>query len=47
MQTYAELISAETLSFRERYGYNQAAFIARQIAVGAQLAPGGRDPAGL
>ena len=47
MQTYAELMSAETVSFRERYGFDQAAFIARQIAVGAQLAPGGRDPSRL
>ena len=45
MQTYAELMSAETVSFQERYGFDQAAFIARQIAVSAQLAPGGRDPA--
>ena len=47
MQTYAELMSAETVSFQERYGFDQAAFIARQIEVGARLAPGGRDPAGL
>jgi len=47
MQTYAELMSAETVSFRERYGFDQAAFIARQIEVGVRLAPGGRDPAGL
>lgn len=47
MQTYAELMSAETVSFQERYGFDQAAFIARQIAVSAQLAPGGRDPATL
>lgn len=47
MQTYAELMSAETVSFQERYGFDQAAFIARQIAVGTQLAEGGRDPARL
>lgn len=47
MQTYAELMSAETVSFQERYGFDQAGFIARQIAVSAQLADGGRDPARL
>ena len=47
MQTYAELMSAETVSFQERYEFDQAAFIARQIAVSAQLAQGGRDPARL
>ena len=47
MQTYAELMSAETVSFQERYGIDQAAFIAHQIAVGTQLAAGGRDPASL
>lgn len=47
MQTYAELMSAETVSFQERYGFDQAAFIARQIDVSAQLAHGGRDAASL
>ena len=47
MQTYAELMSAETVSFQERYGFDQAAFIARQINVSAQLAQGGRDAASL
>ncbi|OBV38485.1 tetratricopeptide repeat protein [Janthinobacterium psychrotolerans] len=47
MQTYAELMSAETVSFQERYGFDQDAFIARQIALSAQLAEGGRDPARL
>lgn len=47
MQTYAELMFAETVSFQERYGFDAAAFIARQIAVGARLAHGGRDASGL
>ena len=47
MQTYAELMGAETVSFLERYGYDAATFLARQIAVSAQLAEGGRDPARL
>ena len=47
MQTYAELMSAETVSFQQRYDFDPAAFIARQIAVSAQLAEGGRDPARL
>ena len=47
MQTYAELMSAETVSFQERYGFHAAAFIARQIEAGAQLAPGGRDTSRL
>ncbi len=47
MQTYAELMSAETVSFQERYGFEPAAFIARQIAVSARLPHGSRDPAGL
>lgn len=45
MQTYAELMSAETVSFQERYAFAPAAFIARQIAVSAQLPNGSRDPA--
>jgi tetratricopeptide (TPR) repeat protein len=45
MQTYAELMSAETVSFQERYGFEPAAFIARQIAVSARLPHGSRDPA--
>ena len=45
MQTYAELMSAETISFQERYAFEPAAFIARQIAVSAQLPNGSRDPA--
>ena len=47
MQTYAELMSAETVSFQERYGFDATAFIARQIAVSAQLPQGSRDPATL
>jgi tetratricopeptide (TPR) repeat protein len=47
MQTYAELMSAETVSFQERYAFAPAAFIARQIAVSAQLPQGSRDPAAL
>lgn len=43
MQTYAELMSAETVSFQERYEFDQTAFIARQIAVSAQLPNGSRD----
>ena len=45
MQTYAELMSAETVSFQERYAFAPAAFLARQIAVSAQLPQGSRDPA--
>ncbi|MGK5071455.1 tetratricopeptide repeat protein [Janthinobacterium sp. ZB1P44] len=47
MQTYAELMSAETVSFQERYAFAPAAFIARQIAVSAMLPQGSRDPARL
>ena len=47
MQTYAELMSAETVSFQERYAFEPAAFIARQIAVSAKLPQGSRDPAAL
>ena len=47
MQTYAELMSAETISFQERYDFEPAAFIARQIAVSARLPHGSRDPAGI
>ncbi|MDN2709425.1 tetratricopeptide repeat protein [Janthinobacterium sp. SUN118] len=47
MQTYAELMSAETVSFRERHGFDTAAFIARQIAVSAKLPDGSRDTARL
>ncbi|PKB21025.1 tetratricopeptide repeat protein [Janthinobacterium sp. 64] len=47
MQTYAELMSAETVSFQERYAFEPAAYIARQIAVSAQLPQGSRDPAML
>ena len=45
MQTYAELMSAETVSFQERYAFDPTAFIARQIAVSAGLPQGSRDPA--
>ncbi|MED5613487.1 tetratricopeptide repeat protein [Janthinobacterium sp. P210005] len=45
MQTYAELMSAETVSFQERHAFEPAAFIARQIAVSALLPQGSRDPA--
>lgn len=45
MQTYAELMSAETISFQQRYGFEPAAFIARQIAVSARFPHGSRDPA--
>ncbi|MEX0140080.1 hypothetical protein MRBLMS1_000855 [Massilia sp. LMS1-1-1.1] len=47
MQTYTELMSAETVSFQERYAFDPAAFIARQIAVSAGLPHGSRDPAML
>ena len=47
MQTYAELMSAETVSFQERYAFDPAAFIARQIAISAGLPHGSRDPAML
>ena len=47
MQTYAELMSAETVSFQERYEFDQTAFIARQIAVSAQLGTGSRDTSTL
>lgn len=47
MQTYAELMSAETVSFQERYAFEPAAFLARQIAVSAKLPQGCRDPAAL
>ncbi|KKO63105.1 hypothetical protein VM94_02850 [Janthinobacterium sp. KBS0711] len=47
MQTYAELMSAETVSFQERYAFEPAAFIARQIAVSAGLPQGSRDPVAL
>ncbi|WFR77965.1 hypothetical protein P9875_19890 [Janthinobacterium rivuli] len=47
MQTYAELMSAETVSFQERYGFDATAFIGRQIAVSAMLPQGSRDPATL
>jgi tetratricopeptide (TPR) repeat protein len=47
MQTYAELMSAETVSFQERYAFEPAAFIARQIAASAKLPQGSRDPAVL
>ncbi|MNN67188.1 hypothetical protein D3C81_1828080 [compost metagenome] len=47
MQTYAELMSAETVSFQERYAFDPAAFIAWQIAVSAGLPQGSRDPATL
>ena len=47
MQTYAELMSAETVSFQERYEFDQTAFIARQIDVSAQLPNGSRDTSTL
>ena len=47
MQTYAELMGAETVSFQQRYAFDAAAFIARQIEAGAQLARGGRDTSRL
>jgi len=47
MQTYAELMSAETVSFQERHAFDPAAFIARQLAVSAALPQGSRDPARL
>ncbi|MDO8072036.1 tetratricopeptide repeat protein [Janthinobacterium sp. SUN176] len=45
MQTYAELMSAETVSFQERHAFEPAAFIARQLAVSVMLPQGSRDPA--
>lgn len=47
MQTYAELMSAETVSFQERHAFAPAAFLARQRAVSAMLPQGSRDPATL
>ncbi|WP_219114122.1 tetratricopeptide repeat protein [Janthinobacterium sp. UMAB-56] len=47
MQTYAELMSAETVSFQERYAFEPTAFLARQIAVSAKLPHGSRDTSGL
>ena len=44
MQTYAELISSETVSFQERYGFNGSNFIARQIEISSLLPGGTRDP---
>lgn len=43
MQTYAELMGAETVSFQERHGFDARAFAARQIAVSARLPHGSRD----
>ncbi len=42
MQTYAELMSAETVSFRERYGFIPDAFIAWQIETSSKHATGSR-----
>ncbi|UWE14942.1 SMI1/KNR4 family protein [Herbaspirillum huttiense] len=43
MQTYAELMWRETVSFRERYGFIAAEFIAWQIEVGEKYAMGSRS----
>lgn len=47
MQTYAELISSETVSFQERYGFDRSSFIARQIEISCMLPCGTRDVAQL
>jgi hypothetical protein len=39
MQTYAELMSAETVSFQERYQFDGRAFAAWQLEVSANHAP--------
>jgi Tetratricopeptide repeat len=47
MQSYLELISHETVSFQQRYGFDEAAFIAKQVQVSYLLAEGGRDTKNL
>jgi len=41
-QTYAQYISSETISFQERYGFNNIDFIARQKTIASHLPAGGR-----
>lgn len=40
MQTYGEFMSSETTAFQERYGFDRASFVARQVELSAKL-PGG------
>jgi hypothetical protein len=42
MQSYAELISAETVSFQERYGFDKSAHRQRQMALSERLPDGPR-----
>jgi tetratricopeptide (TPR) repeat protein len=42
MQTYAELMSFETVSFQQRYSFDKTAFIAKQIELSSCLAGGRR-----
>jgi tetratricopeptide (TPR) repeat protein len=42
MQTYAELMQAETVAFQERHGFVKAEFLAAQIAASARLPDGPR-----
>lgn len=37
MQTYGELMSRETVSFRERYGFDPSAWVSRQAEVAKEL----------
>ncbi|KQW54166.1 tetratricopeptide repeat protein [Variovorax sp. Root411] len=43
MQTYAELMGAETIAFQERLGFVQADFVAFQLAVSGRLLNGPRS----
>lgn len=47
VQTYAELISSETVSFQERYAFDRPSFISRQIEISSLLPGGTRDPSQL
>jgi hypothetical protein len=40
MQTYGQLMSSETISFQERYGFESTAFLDREIEISCHL-PGG------
>jgi len=42
MQTYAELMGAETIAFQERHGFVQADFVALQLAASGKLPHGPR-----
>jgi hypothetical protein len=43
MQTYAEPMYAETVSFQERQGFVKADFVAAQIAASSKLRHGPRS----